>query len=85
MADGRGPLHGLRVVEAARQSGAQAVHPGAGALAVDPAAARAVLDAGLVWVGTAPEVLEAARAVACSSAASSGTGRTVTVLLSTCD
>jgi propionyl-CoA carboxylase alpha chain len=65
-----------RIVEAARQSGAQAVHPGAGALAVDPAAARAVLDAGLVWVGAAPEVLEAARATG-----GGGVGPPVTVLV----
>jgi acetyl/propionyl-CoA carboxylase alpha subunit len=63
-----------RVVEAARQAGAQAVHPGSGALALDPVAARAVLDAGLAWVGAAPEVLEAARAVPAD-----GQGRTVTV------
>ena len=63
-----------RVVEAAQQSGAQAVHPGSGALAVDPAAARAVLDAGLDWVGATPEVLEAAR-----SMRAEGSGRTVTV------
>ena len=65
-----------RVVEAARQCGAQAVHPGAGALAVDPEAARAVSEAGLVWVGSAPAVLEAARALPGGSA-----GRTVTVLV----
>ncbi len=65
-----------RVVEAARQSGAQAVHPGSGALAVDPAAARAVLEAGLGWVGAPPRVLEAARAVP-----TGGSGRTVTVLV----
>jgi len=65
-----------RVVEAAGQAGAQAVHPGAGALAVDPAAARAVQEAGLAWVGAAPEVLEAARA-----AQDRGAGRTVTVLV----
>lgn len=66
-----------RVVEAAQQSGAQAVHPGAGALAVDPAAARAVLEAGLGWVGAAPEVLEAARA----AVPDGGPGRTVTVVV----
>ena len=68
-------LDPLRVVEAARQSGAQAVHPGAGALAVDPAAARAVLDAGLTWVGAEPQVLEAARA------GPGGDGRPVSVLV----
>ena len=65
-----------RVVEAARQSGAQAVHPGSGALALDPDAARTVLDAGLTWVGAAPEVLQDARAVTAG-----GSGRTVTVLV----
>ena len=76
-----------RVVEAAQQAGAQAVHPGAGALAVDPAAARAVLDAGLVWVGAAPEVLEAAQAEsvqsreAAQTLAADGPGRRVTVLV----
>lgn len=47
-----------RVVEAARQCGASAVHPGGGALAADPSFARAVLDAGLAWVGADPEVLD---------------------------
>ena len=49
-----------RVLEAARQCGATAVHPGSGALALDPALARAVLDAGLAWVGAPPEVLDRA-------------------------
>ena len=47
-----------RVLEAARQCGASAVHPGGGALASDAALARAVLDAGLTWVGAPPEVLD---------------------------
>jgi len=66
-----------RVVEAARQSGAQAVHPGSGALALDPDAASAVLDAGLAWVGAAPEVLAASRAVRPTA----GAGRSVTVVV----
>ena len=63
-----------RVVEAARQSGAQAVHPGSGALAHDPAAARAVLDAGLVWVGAPPEVLAALTGPGALSATATAAG-----------
>ena len=51
-----------RVVEAARRTGAQAVHPGCGALAADPDFARAVLAAGLVWVGADPDLLDHAPA-----------------------
>ena len=47
-----------RVLEAAQQCGASALHPGGGALAADAQLARAVLDAGLVWVGAAPELLD---------------------------
>jgi acetyl/propionyl-CoA carboxylase alpha subunit len=64
-----------RVVEAARQAGAQAVHPGGGALALDADVAHAVLDAGIAWVGAAPDVLAAARA----RAAATGPGRHLTV------
>ncbi len=49
----------VKVVEAARQCGADAVHPGAGPLAADPGLARAVLEAGLVWIGAPPEHLGA--------------------------
>lgn len=47
-----------RVLEAARRTGAEAVHPGAGWLAEDPALARAVIEEGLVWLGVPPEALE---------------------------
>lgn len=52
----------VRVVEAARRTGAEAVHPGAGWLAQDAALARAVLAEGLVWLGLPPQALELADA-----------------------
>jgi len=50
-----------RVVEAARRTGAQAVHPGCSVLAEDAGLARAVQAAGLAWVGADPELLERPR------------------------
>jgi 3-methylcrotonyl-CoA carboxylase alpha subunit len=52
-------LRGDRIIEAAKQTDAEAIHPGYGFLSENADFAQAVIDAGLIWVGPKPDSIRA--------------------------
>src|SRR5690242_16392394 len=52
-------LVGERIIEAARATGAEAIHPGYGFLSENADFAETVINAGLIWVGPKPDSIRA--------------------------
>src|SRR4051812_25989765 len=50
-------LDAAAIVKAAKDTGAEAIHPGYGLLSEKGSFARAVIEAGIVFIGPPPEVL----------------------------
>ena len=52
-----GYLDSKEIIKAAKESGAQAIHPGYGFLSENASFARKVIKEGLIWVGPSPHVI----------------------------
>ena len=52
-------LVGEKIIAAARETGAEAIHPGYGFLSENAAFAEAVMAAGLIWIGPPPAAINA--------------------------
>ena len=52
-------LVGEKIIAAAKETGAEAIHPGYGFLSENAQFTQSVIDAGLIWVGPKPESIEA--------------------------
>ncbi|HVZ99311.1 MAG TPA: acetyl/propionyl/methylcrotonyl-CoA carboxylase subunit alpha [Caulobacterales bacterium] len=52
-------LCGDKIIAAAKETGAEAIHPGYGFLSENADFAQAVLDAGLIWIGPRPDSIRA--------------------------
>jgi 3-methylcrotonyl-CoA carboxylase alpha subunit len=52
-------LRGEKIIAAAKQTGAEAIHPGYGFLSENADFAQAVIDAGLIWIGPKPYSIRA--------------------------
>ena len=52
-------LRGDKIIAAAKQTGAEAIHPGYGFLSENADFAQAVIDAGLIWIGPRPGSIRA--------------------------
>src|SRR5678816_109711 len=52
-------LRGEKIIEAAKATGAEAIHPGYGFLSENADFAQAVMDEGVIWVGPKPDSIRA--------------------------
>jgi acetyl-CoA/propionyl-CoA carboxylase, biotin carboxylase, biotin carboxyl carrier protein len=52
-------LNIAKIIETAKEAGAEAIHPGYGFLAENAEMARACAEAGITWIGPPPEAIEA--------------------------